>query len=147
MSEFSHRRNHSVGSASTGIGSIPEPSDDRDRESRPYPALPEHPPTTTSNPPGTPVRSASSCERLNRWFLKVNPDWFGENESTNNRNSNSFRWITDWPHLQLRTLWNVHCVQKANSTYGGHCLCWNGKQDFCIFLSDTQWSRTPWSLN
>lgn len=66
MSEFSHRRNHSVGSASTGIGSIPEPSDDRDRESRPYPALPEHPSTTTSNPPGTPVRSASSCERLNR---------------------------------------------------------------------------------
>uniref|UniRef100_A0A4W6F8A9 Family with sequence similarity 102 member Bb n=1 Tax=Lates calcarifer TaxID=8187 RepID=A0A4W6F8A9_LATCA len=52
MSEFSHRRNHSVGSASTGIGSIPEPSEDRDRETRPCPALPEHPvpPTTTSNP-------------------------------------------------------------------------------------------------
>ncbi|CAB1419903.1 unnamed protein product, partial [Pleuronectes platessa] len=73
MSEFSHRRNHSVGSASTGIGSIPEPSEDRDRDSRPCPALPEHPdPTTntttttgTSNPPGTPVHSASSCERLN----------------------------------------------------------------------------------
>uniref|UniRef100_A0A3Q3W0S9 C2 NT-type domain-containing protein n=1 Tax=Mola mola TaxID=94237 RepID=A0A3Q3W0S9_MOLML len=43
MSEFSHRRNHSVGSASTGIGSIPEPSEDRDRESRACPALPEHP--------------------------------------------------------------------------------------------------------
>ncbi|KAK2908168.1 protein FAM102B isoform X1 [Channa argus] len=70
MSEFSHRRNHSVGSTSTGIGSIPEPSDDR--ESRPCPALPEHPvqTTTTSNPPGTPVRSASSCERLNRHPVK-----------------------------------------------------------------------------
>ncbi|XP_010786085.1 protein FAM102B-like [Notothenia coriiceps] len=70
MSEFSHRRNHSVGSASTGIGSIPEPSDDR--ESRPCPALPEHPvpPATTSNPAGTPVRSASSCERLNRHPVK-----------------------------------------------------------------------------
>ncbi|XP_053286076.1 protein FAM102B [Pleuronectes platessa] len=78
MSEFSHRRNHSVGSASTGIGSIPEPSEDRDRDSRPCPALPEHPdPTTntttttgTSNPPGTPVHSASSCERLNRHPVK-----------------------------------------------------------------------------
>uniref|UniRef100_A0A3Q3FPB9 Family with sequence similarity 102 member Bb n=1 Tax=Labrus bergylta TaxID=56723 RepID=A0A3Q3FPB9_9LABR len=72
MSEFSHRRNHSVGSASTGIGSIPEPSEDRDRESRPCPALPEHPvPTaTTSNPVGTPVQSASSCERLNRYPVK-----------------------------------------------------------------------------
>uniref|UniRef100_A0A8C9YZN5 Family with sequence similarity 102 member Bb n=1 Tax=Sander lucioperca TaxID=283035 RepID=A0A8C9YZN5_SANLU len=66
MSEFSHRRNHSVGSASTGIGSLPEPSEDRDRESRPCPALPEHPVPTTNNPAGTPVRSASSCERLNR---------------------------------------------------------------------------------
>ncbi|XP_070765119.1 EEIG family member 2 isoform X1 [Enoplosus armatus] len=72
MSEFSHRRNHSVGSASTGIGSIPEPSEDRDRESRPCPALPEHPvpSATTSNPAGTPVRSASSCERLNRHPVK-----------------------------------------------------------------------------
>ncbi|XP_019964505.1 EEIG family member 2 isoform X1 [Paralichthys olivaceus] len=76
MSEFSHRRNHSVGSASTGIGSIPEPSEDRDRESRPCPALPEHPVSTTttttatSNPQGTPVHSASSCERLNRHPVK-----------------------------------------------------------------------------
>ncbi|XP_068445869.1 EEIG family member 2 isoform X1 [Clinocottus analis] len=72
MSEFSHRRNHSVGSASTGIGSIPEPSEDRDRDSRPCPALPEHPVpnATTSNPTGTPVRSASSCERLNRHPVK-----------------------------------------------------------------------------
>lgn len=66
MSEFSHRRNHSVGSASTGIGSIPEPSEDR--ESRTCPALPEHPTSSAApgNAPGTPVRSASSCERLNR---------------------------------------------------------------------------------
>uniref|UniRef100_A0A3B5A2D9 Protein FAM102B-like n=1 Tax=Stegastes partitus TaxID=144197 RepID=A0A3B5A2D9_9TELE len=47
MSEFSHRRNHSVGSASTGIGSIPEPSEER--ESRPCPALPEHPGPTAIN--------------------------------------------------------------------------------------------------
>uniref|UniRef100_A0A3P8WUW3 Family with sequence similarity 102 member Bb n=1 Tax=Cynoglossus semilaevis TaxID=244447 RepID=A0A3P8WUW3_CYNSE len=60
MAEFSHRRNHSIGSASTGIGSIPEPSEDKERESRLCPALPEHPaPTTTTNPHGTPVRSAS----------------------------------------------------------------------------------------
>lgn len=74
LSEFSHRRNHSVGSASTGIGSIPEPCEDRDKEARPCPALPEHPDptaaTTTSNPAGTPVRSASSCERLNRHPVK-----------------------------------------------------------------------------
>ncbi|KAM7409220.1 hypothetical protein PAMA_000943 [Pampus argenteus] len=68
MSEFSHRRNHSVGSASTGIGSLPEPSEDRD--GRPCPALPEHPAPTSSNPTGTPVRSASSCERLNRHPVK-----------------------------------------------------------------------------
>ncbi|XP_077463049.1 EEIG family member 2 isoform X1 [Stigmatopora argus] len=72
MSEFSHRRNHSVGSASTGIGSIPEPSEDRDRESRQCPALPEHPLSTTnsSNSVGSPVQSASSCERLNRHPVK-----------------------------------------------------------------------------
>uniref|UniRef100_A0A3Q3DJP2 Family with sequence similarity 102 member Bb n=1 Tax=Hippocampus comes TaxID=109280 RepID=A0A3Q3DJP2_HIPCM len=52
MSDFSHRRNHSVGSTSTGIGSIPEPSEERDRESRTCPAL------------------ASSCERLNRHPVK-----------------------------------------------------------------------------
>ncbi|CAF90628.1 unnamed protein product, partial [Tetraodon nigroviridis] len=72
MSEFSHRRNHSVGSASTGIGSIPEPSEER--ESRACPALPEHPAPTscasTSKPAATPVRSASSCERLNRHPVK-----------------------------------------------------------------------------
>ncbi|XP_059922648.1 protein FAM102B isoform X2 [Gadus macrocephalus] len=71
LSEFNHRRNHSVGSTSTGIGSIPEPADDR--ESRPCHALPEHPalPPPSSTPGGaTPVRSASSCERLNRHPVK-----------------------------------------------------------------------------
>ncbi|TNM88191.1 EEIG family member 2 isoform X1 [Takifugu rubripes] len=74
MSEFSHRRNHSIGSASTGIGSIPEPNEEREREPRACPALPEHPAptsgTATSNPASTPVRSASSCERLNRHPVK-----------------------------------------------------------------------------
>lgn len=87
MSEFSHRRNHSVGSASTGIGSIPEPNEDRERDSRACPALPEHPAptscTTTSNPAGTPVRSASSCERLNRWFF-FNKMWFYETDAGKN---------------------------------------------------------------
>lgn len=40
MTELSHRRNLSVGSASTGIGSLPEPSEDR--ESRPPSSLPQH---------------------------------------------------------------------------------------------------------
>ncbi|XP_061680610.1 EEIG family member 2-like isoform X1 [Syngnathoides biaculeatus] len=72
MSDFSHHRNHSVGSASTGIGSIPEPCEDRDRESRPCPALLEHPLSTTNSTysVGSPVRSASSCERLNRHPVK-----------------------------------------------------------------------------
>ncbi|XP_061884556.1 EEIG family member 2-like isoform X2 [Entelurus aequoreus] len=70
MSDFSHRRNHSVGSASTGIGSIPEPNEDK--ESRPCPALPEHPlsAANSSNSVGSPVRSESSSERLNRHPVK-----------------------------------------------------------------------------
>ncbi|XP_057189359.1 EEIG family member 2 [Triplophysa rosa] len=40
MTELSHRRNLSVGSASIGIGSLPEPSEDR--ESRPPSSLPQH---------------------------------------------------------------------------------------------------------
>ncbi|KAM9797327.1 EEIG family member 2 isoform 1-T2 [Syngnathus typhle] len=68
MSDYGHRRNHSVGSASTGIGSIPEPSEDR--ESRTCPALPEHPPSATDSSVTSPVRSASSCERLNRHPVK-----------------------------------------------------------------------------
>ncbi|XP_061739872.1 protein FAM102B isoform X1 [Nerophis ophidion] len=70
MSDFSHRRNHSVGSASTGIGSIPEPNEDK--ESRPCPALPEHPlsAANSSNSVGSPARSESSSERLNRHPVK-----------------------------------------------------------------------------
>ncbi|XP_072295044.1 EEIG family member 2 [Eucyclogobius newberryi] len=70
MTEFSHRRNHSVGSTSTGIGSIPEPSDEK--ESRTCPVLPEHPntPSPSSAASSSPVRSASSCERLNRHPVK-----------------------------------------------------------------------------
>ncbi|KAJ3599456.1 hypothetical protein NHX12_033417 [Muraenolepis orangiensis] len=67
LSEFSHRRNHSVGSTSTGIGSIPEPTED----GRPRPTLPEHPVMPSPTPGGaTPVHSASSCERLNRHPMK-----------------------------------------------------------------------------
>lgn len=69
ITEFSHRRNHSVGSASTGIGSIPEPSEER--EARTCPALPEHPNTSQSSTTNSsPVHSASSCERLNRAPVK-----------------------------------------------------------------------------
>uniref|UniRef100_A0A3B3Z847 C2 NT-type domain-containing protein n=1 Tax=Periophthalmus magnuspinnatus TaxID=409849 RepID=A0A3B3Z847_9GOBI len=70
MTEFSHRRNHSIGSTSTGIGSIPEPSEER--ENRTCPVLPEHPNTSPPNSTASssPVRSASSCERLNRHPVK-----------------------------------------------------------------------------
>lgn len=69
MTEFSHRRNHSIGSTSTGIGSIPEPSEER--EARTCPVLPEHPNTSqSSTTSSSPVRSASSCERLNRHPVK-----------------------------------------------------------------------------
>uniref|UniRef100_A0A3P9CT68 Family with sequence similarity 102 member Bb n=1 Tax=Maylandia zebra TaxID=106582 RepID=A0A3P9CT68_9CICH len=63
MSEFSHRRNHSVGSASTGIGSIPEPSEDR--ESRTCPALPEHP-TSSAASGNAPVKQDSMESQLKR---------------------------------------------------------------------------------
>ncbi|XP_067086899.1 protein FAM102B isoform X1 [Osmerus mordax] len=76
LSECSHRRNTSVGSASTGIGSIPEPSEEREAQAGPptagasaCSAVPEHPAAAPSAP-GTPVRSASSCERLNRHPVK-----------------------------------------------------------------------------
>uniref|UniRef100_H3C596 EEIG family member 2 n=1 Tax=Tetraodon nigroviridis TaxID=99883 RepID=H3C596_TETNG len=65
MSEFSHRRNHSVGSASTGIGSIPEPSEER--ESRACPALPEHPaPTSCASTSKHPVKQDSIESQLKR---------------------------------------------------------------------------------
>ncbi|XP_046905556.1 protein FAM102B isoform X3 [Hypomesus transpacificus] len=76
LSECSHRRNTSVGSASTGIGSIPEPSEEREARAGPptagasaCTAVPEHP-VAAPSAPGTPVRSASSCERLNRHPVK-----------------------------------------------------------------------------
>lgn len=72
ITEFGHRRNHSIGSASTGIGSLPEPSEER--EARTCPALPEHPPPTSSqgstSSSSSPVHSASSCERLCRAPVK-----------------------------------------------------------------------------
>uniref|UniRef100_A0A8C6UPR5 Family with sequence similarity 102 member Bb n=1 Tax=Neogobius melanostomus TaxID=47308 RepID=A0A8C6UPR5_9GOBI len=41
ITEFSHRRNHSIGSTSTGIGSIPEPSEERETRTCPvYPSTP-----------------------------------------------------------------------------------------------------------
>ncbi|XP_015211039.1 EEIG family member 2 isoform X2 [Lepisosteus oculatus] len=65
LSELSHRRNTSVGSTSTGIASIPEPSDDRDPRTghcaAACAAMPEH---------LTPVKSASSSERLSRHPMK-----------------------------------------------------------------------------
>ncbi|XP_051732146.1 protein FAM102B isoform X1 [Ctenopharyngodon idella] len=57
LSEFSHRRNTSIGSASTGIASIPEPSEESDQTTAPptavafCAAVPEH--------PSTPDRAAS----------------------------------------------------------------------------------------
>ncbi|XP_048845133.1 protein FAM102B-like [Brienomyrus brachyistius] len=58
MSELTHRRNTSVGSASTGIGSIPEPSDEREPRAGPQLSV------------GTPIKSTSSSERLNRHPMK-----------------------------------------------------------------------------
>ncbi|KAI2667871.1 Protein FAM102B [Labeo rohita] len=42
LTEFSHRRNLSVGSASTGIGSLPEPSEDRESRTQACTPLPHH---------------------------------------------------------------------------------------------------------
>uniref|UniRef100_A0A8C1YCK0 Family with sequence similarity 102 member Ba n=1 Tax=Cyprinus carpio TaxID=7962 RepID=A0A8C1YCK0_CYPCA len=42
LTEFSHRRNLSVGSASTGIGSLPEPSEDRESRTLACTPLPQH---------------------------------------------------------------------------------------------------------
>ncbi|XP_035278726.1 protein FAM102B-like isoform X2 [Anguilla anguilla] len=55
LSELTHRRNTSVDSASTGIASIPEPSEA-------CATVPEH--------PGTPVHGCSSSERLSRHTVK-----------------------------------------------------------------------------
>ncbi|XP_065132961.1 EEIG family member 2 isoform X3 [Paramisgurnus dabryanus] len=42
LTELSHRRNLSVGSASTGIGSLPEPSDDKESRPRACTPVPHH---------------------------------------------------------------------------------------------------------
>ncbi|XP_059357289.1 EEIG family member 2-like [Carassius carassius] len=42
LTELSHRRNLSVGSASTGIGSLPEPSEDRESRTHACTPLPQH---------------------------------------------------------------------------------------------------------
>ncbi|XP_026109435.1 protein FAM102B-like [Carassius auratus] len=42
LTEFSHRRNLSVGSASTGVGSLPEPSEDRESRTQACTPLPHH---------------------------------------------------------------------------------------------------------
>ncbi|CAB1317137.1 unnamed protein product [Coregonus sp. 'balchen'] len=78
LSELTHKRNPSAGSASTGIASIPEPSEDRGTErgekevrSAPpvsvtcaYSPMPEHPPT--------PAKSSASSERLSRHRMNQN---------------------------------------------------------------------------
>ncbi|KAM9428877.1 EEIG family member 2-like [Salvelinus alpinus] len=77
LSELTHKRNPSAGSASTGIASIPEPSEDRgtergEKEARStppvsvtcaYSPMHEHPPT--------PAKSSAS-ERLSRHLMKQN---------------------------------------------------------------------------
>ncbi|MGH0156399.1 UNVERIFIED_CONTAM: hypothetical protein FKN15_057159 [Acipenser sinensis] len=71
LSELSHRRNTSVGSASTGIGSIPEPSGES--SPRVEPAAAAAAAGAASAPvPGhlTPVKSGSSSERLCRHAVK-----------------------------------------------------------------------------
>uniref|UniRef100_A0A4W5N4W4 EEIG family member 2a n=1 Tax=Hucho hucho TaxID=62062 RepID=A0A4W5N4W4_9TELE len=77
LSELTHKRNPSAGSASMGIASIPEPSEDRGTErgeearSTPpvsvtcaYYPMPEHPPT--------PAKNSASSERLSRHLMKQN---------------------------------------------------------------------------
>ncbi len=61
LSEFSHRRNTSIGSASTGIASIPEPSEESDQTAVP----PTAPGVCTAVPdyPSTPDRAASRSDR------------------------------------------------------------------------------------
>lgn len=70
LSELSHRRNTSVGSASTGIGSIPEPSGES--SPRVGPAAAAAAGAASAPMPGhlTPVKSGSSSERLCRHAVK-----------------------------------------------------------------------------
>ncbi|XP_065124290.1 EEIG family member 2 isoform X2 [Paramisgurnus dabryanus] len=72
VSEFSHRRNTSVGSASTGIASIPEPSEGSDQTTAPptatgvCTAVPEHPSTPDRAASRFPVKQDSMESQLKR---------------------------------------------------------------------------------
>ncbi|XP_016148860.1 protein FAM102B-like isoform X2 [Sinocyclocheilus grahami] len=72
LSEFSHRRNTSIGSASTGIASIPEPSEESDQTtvSPTAPgvcaAVPEHPSTPDRAANRYPVKQDSMESQLKR---------------------------------------------------------------------------------
>ncbi|XP_072536790.1 EEIG family member 2 isoform X1 [Salminus brasiliensis] len=73
LSEFSHRRNTSVGSASTGIASIPEPSEENPSTTAPpaaasgaCAALPEHPATPDRASNRYPVKQDSMESQLKR---------------------------------------------------------------------------------
>ncbi|XP_016391447.1 protein FAM102B-like [Sinocyclocheilus rhinocerous] len=72
LSEFSHRRNTSIGSASTGIASIPEPSEESDQTTVPptapgvCTAVPEHPSTPDRAANRYPVKQDSMESQLKR---------------------------------------------------------------------------------
>ncbi|XP_077076759.1 EEIG family member 2 isoform X2 [Siphateles boraxobius] len=69
LSEFSHRRNTSIGSASTGIASIPEPSEESDQTTAPptvCAAVPEHPSTPDRAASRYPVKQDSMESQLKR---------------------------------------------------------------------------------
>ncbi|KAI4882110.1 hypothetical protein NFI96_010741 [Prochilodus magdalenae] len=73
LSEFTHRRNTSVGSASTGIASIPEPSEENHSTTVPpaaasgaCAALPEHPATPDRAASRHPVKQDSMESQLKR---------------------------------------------------------------------------------
>ncbi|KAG5850600.1 hypothetical protein ANANG_G00084170 [Anguilla anguilla] len=75
LSEFSHRRNTSIGSASTGIASIPEPSEEREPRTAPppRPARPAPPCRSTPAPPSgaRPPRSASTEDSVESQLKRV----------------------------------------------------------------------------
>ncbi|XP_059354495.1 EEIG family member 2-like [Carassius carassius] len=73
LSEFSHRRNTSIGSASTGIASIPEPSEESEIQTTVAPttpgvraAVPEHPSTPDRAASRYPVKQDSMESQLKR---------------------------------------------------------------------------------
>ncbi|KAL0966453.1 hypothetical protein UPYG_G00295480 [Umbra pygmaea] len=65
LSELTHKRNISAGSASTGVSSIPEPSEDRGTERGEKEAV-----TITCTHPPTLVKTSASSERLSRHPVK-----------------------------------------------------------------------------